>query len=341
MLTPDDVLDVVFARAWRRERGYDEAEVDAFLKRIVATLRGKRAVTARDVLTVEFSPRKRGGRAYKRTQVDAFLDKVALTLMKREVRASQRAERTAVRTRRTELAESPEPEIVRRAELVPPKTEVVRRSAPVPPKTEVVRRSEASAEPKPTDLVPHAGFDQAGPQQAALDKAEVDAFVDRVSATLRGDDTLTAQDLLTARFNPPKPGHPGYQEASVTAFLVMVSTSIKHLSPRNRVIPAQRMPIAQAFGRVRDTPQLTAEAISGVVLNEVPQGELGYDVDQVDDLLDRVAATLRGADAITATDVRFAELREVEAGGYEPDEVDLLLDLIAEHLDTAPAPDPA
>ncbi|MER5390005.1 DivIVA domain-containing protein [Saccharopolyspora sp. NPDC002686] len=328
MLTPDDVLDVVFARAWRRERGYDEAEVDAFLKRVVATLRGKQAVTARDVLTVEFSPRKRGGRAYKRTQVDAFLDKVALTLMKREVRASQRAERTAQRTRRTELAEPSQPEIVRRAELVPPKTEIV-------------RRSEASAEPKPTDLVPHAGFDQAGPQQAAVDKAEVDAFVDRVSATLRGEDTLTAQDLLTARFNPPQPGHPGYQEASVVAFLVMVSTSIKHLSPRNRAIPAQRMPIAQAFRRVRDTPKLTAEAISCVVLNEAPPGEQGYDVDQVDDLLDRVSATLRGADAIAAADVRFAQFREVDAGGYDPDEVDLLLDLIAEHLDAVPAPDHA
>ncbi|MDA3645690.1 DivIVA domain-containing protein [Saccharopolyspora indica] len=310
MLTPDDVRDVVFARAWRRERGYDEAEVDAFLNRVVATLSGKRVLTARDVLTVEFSPRKRGSRAYKKTQVDAFLDQIALTLLKREVRASRRAG-------------APE----RRAE----------------PERKIVRRVEkpAEPEPEPADLVPRGGFDQAGPQQPALDKAEVDAFVDRVAATLRGDDTLTAQDLLTARFNPPKPGHPGYQEASVVAFLVMVSTSIKHLAPRERAIPAQRMPIAQAFRRMRGGPKLTAEAVGSVVFSEAPAGEHGYAAAEVDDLLDRAVATLRGAAALTAAEVRDVEFTAVEAGGYDPEEVDSLLDLIAEHLDTAPAPNRA
>ncbi|KAA5826064.1 DivIVA domain-containing protein [Saccharopolyspora hirsuta] len=310
MLTPDDVRNVVFARAWRRERGYDEAEVDAFLERVVATLRGKPVVTARDVLTVRFSPRKRGSRAYKKTQVDAFLDQIALTLMKREVREDR-------------------------------KRPVTRRAEPKPrpqPKTEIVRRSE---EPKQAELVAHPGFDQAGPQQPAVDKAEVDAFVDRVAATLRGADTLTAQDLLTARFNPPKPGHPGYQEAGVVAFLVMVSASLKHLAPRERAIPAQRMPIAQAFRRMPSTPKLTAEAIGSVVFSEATAGERGYDVDEVDALLDRVAATLRGVDALTADEVRSAEFREAEAGGYDPDEVDALLDLVAEHLDAAPAPDRA
>lgn len=315
MLTPDDVRNVVFARAWRRERGYDESEVDAFLNRVVATLSGKRVVTARDVLTVEFSSRKRGARAYKKTQVDAFLDQIALTLMKREVRASRREDRTGAATRRAELAPSPEPK--------------------------VVRRVDKPAEPEPADLMPRGGFDQAGPQQPALDKAEVDAFVDRVAATLRGADSLTAQDLLTARFNPPKPGQPGYQEAGVVAFLVMVSTSIKHLTPRERAIPAQRMPIAQAFRRTRGTPRLTADVVGSVVLSEAPEGARGYDADEVDDLLDRAEATLRGAGALTAAEVRAVEFRPVEAGGYDPEEVDSLLDLVAEHLDATPAPNRA
>ncbi|RKT88517.1 DivIVA domain-containing protein [Saccharopolyspora antimicrobica] len=316
MLTPDDVRNVVFARAWRRERGYDESEVDAFLNRVVATLSGKRLLTARDVLTVEFSPRKRGARAYKKTQVDAFLDQIALTLMKREVRASRTA---GAQERRAE----PEPRIVRRVE---------KSAEPVQAKP---------VEPESVDLVPRGGFDQAGPQQPALDKAEVDAFVDRVAATLRGADTLTAQDLLTARFNPPKPGHPGYQEASVVAFLVMASTSIKHLAPRERAIPAQRMPIAKAFGRMRGGPKLTAEAVGSVVFSEAPAGEHGYAVSEVDDLLDRVVAALRGAAALSAAEVRDAEFTAVEAGGYDPEEVDSLLDLVAEHLDTAPAPNRA
>ncbi|GAA4616220.1 DivIVA domain-containing protein [Saccharopolyspora hordei] len=313
MLTPDDVRSVVFARAWRRDHGYDEAEVDAFLKRVVATLRGKPLVTARDVLTVRFSPRKRGRRAYKKKQVDAFLDQVALTLMKREVRASQQQERAEAR----------------RAE---------------PPRRGVPEAAGREADPpqRRPERVPRAEFDTAGPQQRALDKAEVDAFVDRVAATLRGEDTLTAHDLLTARFNPPQPGHPGYQEAGVVAFLVMAAASIRHLAPRARAIPAQRMPIARAFRRGATGGRgLTAEAISSVVFNEPPEGTPGYDVDEVDDLLDRVAATLRGADGLTAAEVRAAEFPQVPVGGYDPVEVDALLDLVAEHLDTARTPDRA
>ncbi|MEV4645882.1 DivIVA domain-containing protein [Saccharopolyspora sp. NPDC049357] len=215
MLTPDDVRNVVFGRAWRKERGYDEAEVDHFLGRVEATLRGKRAVTARDVLTAEFSPRRRGGRAYKKAQVDEFLDKVALTLMKLEVRADER--------RKSRPAEEPEP-ARKPAENREKPAEVL---APKRPAREPAPVAEAAAA---TPSEQFRGLQPATSQSSALDKAEVDAFMDRVQATLRGIDHLTPNDVLNAQFNPPAPGMPGYDEAGVLAFLVMVSSSIRNIN---------------------------------------------------------------------------------------------------------------
>jgi DivIVA domain-containing protein len=312
MLTPDDVHNVAFARSWRRNRGFDEAEVDEFLSRVEATLRGRPLVTARDVLTARFSP-GRPGRAYKKQQVAAFLDQVALTLMKREVRQSER------RGGGGEVATRIEPAAARRPDRV---------VQPRPELTEQV--GELAAPDRRVFEIPAA-------QQPALDKAEVDAFMDRVEATLRGADTLTVQDVLTARFNPPGPGQPGYQEASVLAFLVMVSTIIKQMASRDRFVPAQRMPIARAFPRAlaSKAPQLTSEAIGSVVLSGSNAGERGYDEKEVDGFLDRVEATLRGADTLTSRDVQQVTFREQpEAGtGYDQAEVDSLVDFIAQRLD--------
>ncbi|MGW3471477.1 DivIVA domain-containing protein [Saccharopolyspora sp. NPDC000995] len=320
MLTPDDVHNVAFARTWRRNRGFDEAEVDEFLERVEATLRGKRLVTVRDVLTARFSPGK-PGRAYKKTQVAEFLDQIALTLMKLDVRESQRrgqrgsgaaSERKTVLRRVDRAVAAPQPEPVQRAaELMPPGVE---------------------------------GFDGHATSQFALDKVEVDAFVDRVEATLRGADNLTAQDVLGVRFNPPGPGQPGYQEASVFAFLVMVSTIIKNMTPQQGDLPTQRIPIGRAFpGPVGpEIPQLTSEAIGSVVLSGSTAGKCGYDEAQVDDFLDRVAATLRGTDTLTSKDVQAVVFREQPVGGagYDQAEVESLLDLIADRLDSDAPPAP-
>ncbi|SDZ31626.1 DivIVA domain-containing protein [Saccharopolyspora shandongensis] len=317
MLTPDDMRNVAFARSWRRNRGYDEREVDAFLERVEAALRGKRPMTARDVLTARFSPGK-PGRSYKKVQVAEFLDQVALTLMKREVRESERREKKGgAAIEKKDGAPSEQKTVVRRAapavEPVPQRGEAVQ-----PGRVEVFKGSA---------------------QQNVLDKAEVDAFMDRVEATLRGADTLTAQDVLGARFNPPGPGRPGYQEASVFAFLVMVSTMIKNMTPRQRPqsVPAQGMSIARAFPRalVAGAPQLTPEAIGSVVLHGSAGNEHGYDEDEVDDFLDRVVDTLRGADTLTSRDVQSVAFRAqpTPGAGYDRAEVESLLDLIAERLD--------
>ncbi|QIZ38407.1 DivIVA domain-containing protein [Saccharopolyspora sp. ASAGF58] len=321
MLTPDDVHNVAFARTWRRSRGFDEAEVDEFLERVEATLRGKRLVTVRDVLTARFSPGK-PGRAYKRTQVAEFLDQIALTLMKLEVRESERRGQRGSRTA------SERKTVVRRVDR-----------AVAAPRPEPAQRVAERVPPGRVEV-----FDGHATSQSALDKAEVDAFMDRVEATLRGADTLTAQDVLGVRFNPPGPGQPGYQEASVFAFLVMVSTIIKHMTPRQGDLPTRRIPIGRTFPRPvgPEMPQLTSEAIGSVVLSGSTANKPGYDEAQVDDFLDRVAATLRGTDTLTSKDVQAVVFREqpVAGAGYDQAEVESLLGLIADRLDSDAPPAP-
>ncbi|MFC7340192.1 DivIVA domain-containing protein [Saccharopolyspora griseoalba] len=305
MLTPDDVRNVVFSGAWRKERGYDEAEVDRFLARVEATLRGKRLVTARDVVTARFSPRKKGARAYKKSQVDRFLDQVALTLMKLEVRDEEELPRkhrlrsgagaktsggrrrwaepqddapeqpapeqhaagqhpaeqpTSQQPARPRRPERPDPEATRgqlpqrprpaqpaqppRATprpVLPPAAvaaeapETVQAPAPAPPPPQVPRAAQAtaSASEMVRDPARFGALEPAKSLSSALDKAEVDAFMDRVQATLRGADAVSSKDVLNARFNPPGPGMPGYDEEGVLAFLKVVAVSIQNLTARN------------------------------------------------------------------------------------------------------------
>ncbi|GAB3296879.1 DivIVA domain-containing protein [Parasphingorhabdus pacifica] len=399
MLSPDDVHNADFARSWRRNRSYDEDEVDEFLDRVDATLSGHDAVTAHEVLGVRFSPRKRGKRAYRKSQVDAFLDKVALTLLKREVRQAEKQPGRAAasdgdehRSRETasapveESAAAPD-ESVRHRQVPPGRT--VRGERPPAPRDRPSREGEGSAArsatpsgvagPRPT-VPPRAGSSPAGPDpagpasagpspagrgpaaldvraarrpmvahqsgeqaQSVLDKSEVDAFVDRVEATLRGADSLTAEEVLNASFNPPLPGRPGYPEAGVVAFLVTFSTSIGQLSTSERTVPPQRMGIARAFRREQEeqAPKLTPELINNVALHAPAAGQPGYDVVQVDAFLDRVEATLRGADALTAQDVHEVRFHEYPPGrgGYDQDEVESLMDLVAECLAPVPRTD--
>ncbi|MBP2474276.1 DivIVA domain-containing protein [Crossiella equi] len=83
-LTPKDVRDVEFGMASLLRRGYDEGEVDTFLDRIEATLRGEDTLTARQVEEVTFSKPPLGRRGYHVDEVDAFLDAVVSTLSEAE-----------------------------------------------------------------------------------------------------------------------------------------------------------------------------------------------------------------------------------------------------------------
>jgi DivIVA domain-containing protein len=79
-MTPEDVRDVTFSRALLSKNSYDEAEVDAFLDRIEATLRGEDTLTPADIRAAAFTQPGIGRRGYTRDEVDTFLDKVVATL---------------------------------------------------------------------------------------------------------------------------------------------------------------------------------------------------------------------------------------------------------------------
>jgi DivIVA domain-containing protein len=79
-MSPEDVRDVTFSLALKSKNAYDEAEVDAYLDRIEATLRGEDSLTARDLREVEFTHPGLGRRGYTKDEVDEFLTTVAAIL---------------------------------------------------------------------------------------------------------------------------------------------------------------------------------------------------------------------------------------------------------------------
>ena len=79
-MSPEDVRDVTFSLALKTKNAYDEAEVDAYLDRIEATLRGEDSLTARDLREVEFTHPGLGRRGYTKDEVDEFLTTVAAIL---------------------------------------------------------------------------------------------------------------------------------------------------------------------------------------------------------------------------------------------------------------------
>jgi len=84
VLTAAEVRDVVFDKAPLGKRGYDEKQVDAFLDRIEAALKGADRLTAEEVRSVVFQDAPLIKRGYHEEQVDDFLDAVVSTFEQRE-----------------------------------------------------------------------------------------------------------------------------------------------------------------------------------------------------------------------------------------------------------------
>jgi DivIVA domain-containing protein len=86
-MTPDEMRRVRFGRAPFGHRGYDTAEVDAFLSRVAAAFGGRGALTTADIRGAEFRTAPLGHRGYHREDVDDFLDHacVALEFVRRGV----------------------------------------------------------------------------------------------------------------------------------------------------------------------------------------------------------------------------------------------------------------
>jgi len=321
LLSAQDVASVAFHRPPRGARGYDAAEVDAFLDRVEDTMRSRDVLTREDVLNVKFRTATRDP-GYDVNEVNVFMELVADTL--RSTPQRQQAAAPALGAHATSQALRP-----------------------------AVRLS--------PDDVAAVRFHKPRPGTRGYHEGQIDAFLDRIEATLRGQDNLTAQQIQDAVFGETAPGTFGYDEEDVDTFLDLVVLMFETAPPprtpqppappttqlpqqqqrpqQRRPQPPQRplpLPPAQqpAQPRAVDSPKLTAADVRNVAFHRPPRGRRGYQESQVDAFLDRIEATLRGQDNLTAKDVRDIRFSRPLIGrrGYDETEVDGFLSRIEQQL---------
>ncbi|MFB6724561.1 DivIVA domain-containing protein [Kribbella sp. NPDC056345] len=149
---------------------------------------------------------------------------------------------------------------------------------------------------------------------------EVNAFVERLAATVEGryvDAPVTAADIRNASFTPVR-FREGYSVDEVDAFLDQAAQGMAAAPP------AVARPVDQAAQAPAQRQFLEPPRFTPVKLRE------GYDMEEVDDFVDRVLATVNGVPVdrpVTAREIstkQFSSVRIRE--GYDVMEVDLFLE---------------
>ncbi|MEI8411010.1 MULTISPECIES: DivIVA domain-containing protein [unclassified Kribbella] len=148
---------------------------------------------------------------------------------------------------------------------------------------------------------------------ARYDRAEVDAFVERILAAARtASPSLTVADLRNVGFRAPVFGA-GYAADEVDAFIA----DAERWMPDRPV--AGQVPTPVATGTQRPAP-----TFSMVRLQD------GYDVEEVDIFVDRVMATVNGQPVdgpVTAREIQNVQFTPVRfREGYDVLEVDQFLE---------------
>lgn len=317
LLSAQDVAVVAFHRPPRGQRGYDAAEVDAFLDRVEATMRSRDILTREDVLNVKFSTATRDP-GYDVNEVNVFMELVADTL--RSTPQRQQATAPAQGAHATSQALRP-----------------------------AVRLS--------PDDVAAVRFHKPRPGTRGYHEGQIDAFLDRIENTLRGKDNLTSQQIQDAVFGETAPGTFGYDEEDVDTFLDLVVLMFETAPPPRQAPPTTQLPQQQqrpqqrrpqppprpqqqppvqqpATPRSVESPKLTAADIRNVAFHRPPRGRRGYQESQVDAFLDRIEATLLGQDNLTGKDIRDVRFSRPLIGrrGYDETEVDSFLGQIEQQL---------
>lgn len=323
LLSAQDVALVAFHRPPAGQRGYDAAEVDAFLDRVEDTMRSRDILTREDVLNIKFSNASRDP-GYDMNEVNVFMELVADTL--RSTPQRQQASAPAQGAHATSQAMRP-----------------------------AVRLS--------PDDVAAVRFHKPRPGTRGYHEGQIDAFLDRIEATLRGADNLTAQQIQDAVFGETAPGTFGYDEEDVDTFLdlvvLMFETAPPPLKaappttqlpqqqqrpqqrrpqpqqPQQRPQPQQQAPVQRpAPPNAVDSPKVTAADIRRIAFHRPPRGRRGYQESQVDAFLDRIEATLLGQDNLTGKDIRDVRFSRPLIGrrGYDETEVDSFLGQIEQQL---------
>ncbi|MFD0202120.1 MULTISPECIES: DivIVA domain-containing protein [Saccharothrix] len=179
-------------------------------------------------------------------------------------------------------------------------------------------------------------FHRPPPGQPGYDEVQVDAFLDRIEATLLGRDDVTEQDVRQVRFRPARPG---YYAAEVDAFMDLAAETLGSTPQRRQATAPAQGAHATSTG-MRPAPRLTPQDVRGVRFHKPRPGNRGYHEGQIDAFLDRIENTLAGRDDLTAREVQDFEFSYAPPGqvGYDEDDVDTFLDLVVVTLERMPAP---
>jgi DivIVA domain-containing protein len=157
------------------------------------------------------------------------------------------------------------------------------------------------------------------------DRAEVDAFVERILATVgrTSSPALTTADLRNVAFRTPLLGA-GYSAEEVDDFL----SAAEQWMPDRPV--AGQVPAGPFAGQGPAGPQRPSPRFTPVRLRE------GYNMMEVDEFVERVMATVNGQPVerpVTAREIQNAQFSPVRMReGYDVVEVDLFLERAEEWL---------
>jgi DivIVA domain-containing protein len=299
-LSPDDVAAVRFHKPRPGTRGYHEGQIDAFLDRIENTLRGKDNLTAQQIQDAVFGETAPGTFGYDEEDVDTFLDLVVLMF---------------------ETAPPPRP--------APPTTQLPqqqqrpqqRRPQP-PPRPQQQPPVQQPATPRSVESpkltaadIRNVAFHRPPRGRRGYQESQVDAFLDRIEATLLGQDNLTGKDIRDVRFSRPLIGRRGYDETEVDAFLGQIEQQLSG--------PVRSMPAVKSW---KDLRQLR--------IPQAAAGQRGYRTAQVDRMLEEIGVALDGMLGATSEEVMKARFSYalLSGQGYDTSFIDELLPMLANEL---------
>jgi DivIVA domain-containing protein len=173
-------------------------------------------------------------------------------------------------------------------------------------------------------------------------ESEVDEFLARIAATFRAYESedassvekVTPVDVHHVRFGRASFVDRGYNEADVDAFLDLVETELIKLCDAEVTEAGTFSVPERALPPVPESGLLGPDEIRNADFGRPPLGRRGYDGDEVDAFLERVEATLRGQDDLSAAQVSRVTFGKAPRGGrvYSEIEVDMLLDRVEETL---------
>jgi DivIVA domain-containing protein len=170
----------------------------------------------------------------------------------------------------------------------------------------------------------HRRFTRVGRLHKGYHCRQVDAFLDHVEVSLGGVfPPPTASEVRQAGFELVRGG---YTVVEVDEYLDALE---------ERVLVAQgRMAGRRGRADPAGEAAFLKAGLTGPYMKRFPRASTlrrGYQVDDVDDFVDRVVAALDGTDALSVEDVRQVPFRP-RRGGYREDAVDDAMDRVVEYF---------